>query len=86
MDIVMASRVMNMASLIMDRQSTVRDIAKLVGYSKSTVHKDLTTKLQNIDYTLYLEVKKLLDNNKKIRHIRGGESTKRKYQSKESKK
>ncbi|MBQ3253268.1 MAG: sporulation transcriptional regulator SpoIIID [Acholeplasmatales bacterium] len=73
-------RVLNMAYLMLDGKRTVREVAKLVGYSKSTVHNDLTTKLMEIDYTLYQEIKELLEYNKKIRHIRGGEATKLKYQ------
>lgn len=79
MDMMIIDRVVHMANLIIENKSTVRDVARLVGYSKSTVHKDLTEKLPNIDYDMYLEVKDLLDFNKKIRHIRGGESTKLKY-------
>ncbi len=68
-----------MANLILNEKSTVREVAKEIGFSKSTVHKDLTEKLPKIDYDLYIKVKYLLDYNKKIRHLRGGESTKLKY-------
>ncbi len=79
MDILIANRVKNMAAIILEKKATVRDVAKEVGFSKSTVHKDLTEKLPIIDYDLFLEVKNLLEFNKNIRHIRGGESTKLKY-------
>ncbi len=69
-----------MAYLMIDGRRTVREVAKLIGYSKSTVHHDLTTKLEHMDYTLFLEVKSLLEYNKKVRHLRGGEATKLKYQ------
>lgn len=72
-------RVLLMASTILDNRSTVRDVAANIGYSKSTVHKDLREKLPLIDLELFKEVEKLLDYNKKIRHIRGGESTKLHY-------
>lgn len=72
-------RVILMASIFLKNNSTVREVAKLVGYSKSTVHKDLTEKLPMLDRTLYDEVSKLLNFNKEIRHIRGGQSTKLKY-------
>ena len=74
-------RVIEMANVFLSSKSTVRDVAKIVGYSKSTVHNDLTTKLKYIDSILYVEVKNLLEYNKKIRHIRGGESTRLKYLS-----
>lgn len=72
-------RVRIMADLILNKKSTVREVAKLIGLSKSTVHKDLTKRLPYIDYGKYEEVKKLLEYNKTIRHIRGGMSTKLKY-------
>lgn len=66
---------------MLDSRLTVREVAKIIGLSKSTIHKDLTEKLNLIDEDLYLEVSELLEYNKKIRHIRGGEKTKEKYQS-----
>lgn len=77
----MEDRVIEMANIFLSGRRTVREVAKIVGYSKSTVHHDLTTKLEEIDPSLYLEVKELLEYNKKIRHIRGGESTRLKYLS-----
>ncbi|XMB86737.1 sporulation transcriptional regulator SpoIIID [Mycoplasmatota bacterium WC44] len=74
------NRVLNFADIILKEKSTVRDVAKLVGYSKSTVHKDLTERLKKIDNEKYEMVKNLLEYNKNIRHIRGGMSTKHKYQ------
>lgn len=73
------SRVLEMAYLMLDGRRTVREVAKIVGYSKSTVHHDLTTKLEKYDYDLYERVKDLLEYNKKVRHLRGGEATKQKY-------
>ena len=75
----MKNRVIEMANVFLEGKRTVREVAKIVGYSKSTVHHDLTTKLEDIDPSLYLQVKELLEYNKKIRHIRGGESTRLKY-------
>lgn len=74
------SRVLEMAYLMLDGRRTVREVAKLIGFSKSTVHHDLTTKLEKFDYNLYLKVKDLLEYNKKVRHLRGGEATRLKYQ------
>lgn len=74
------ARVLEMAYLMLDGRRTVREVAKMIGFSKSTVHQDLTTKLEKYDYSLYLEVKELLEYNKKVRHLRGGEATRLKYQ------
>ena len=65
---------------IIEKKSTVRAAAKKFGISKSTVHKDITEKLPHINSALYKEVKKVLETNKKERHIRGGMATKHKYE------
>lgn len=58
----------------------MRAAAKAYGISKSTVHKDITEKLPHINSSLYKEVKKVLETNKRERHIRGGMATKHKYE------
>lgn len=68
-----------LAKYLIDNHATVRAVAARFGISKSTVHKDVTEKLEKINRTLYEEVKQILDINKSERHIRGGEATKRKY-------
>ena len=73
------NRVLFSAQIMKSDRSTVRDVAKIVGISKSTVHKDLTEKLKEIDELLFEEIALILEYNKKIRHIRGGESTRLKY-------
>lgn len=64
---------------MLDGNRTVREVAKIIGISKSTVHYDLTKRLNLIDNSLYLKVRRVLDYNKKIRHIRGGEATRLRY-------
>ncbi|QDP41627.1 sporulation transcriptional regulator SpoIIID [Radiobacillus deserti] len=64
---------------LVETKKTVRVIAKEFGVSKSTVHKDLTERLPNINPELAAEVKHILDHHKAIRHLRGGEATKLKY-------
>ena len=82
MNEILRQRVISSANIMLASRLTVRDVAKIVGLSKSTIHKDLTEKLPYINYGLYEEVEELLTYNKKIRHIRGGEATKKKYQLK----
>ena len=72
-------RVRDVASYILEDQSTVRAAAKEFGISKSTVHKDMTERLPRLDPALYRQVRALLDINKAERHIRGGLATRRKY-------
>ncbi len=68
-----------LAEYVYKRKSTVREAALKFGVSKSTVHKDVTTRLKQIDYALYLSVKEVLDLNLKERHVRGGNATKARY-------
>ena len=75
------SRVLLQARVMLESKLTVREVAKIIGLSKSTIHKDLTEKLKYIDEDLFLEVSELLEYNKNIRHIRGGQKTKEKYES-----
>ena len=67
------------ALYIIETGATVRDTAKKFDISKSTVHKDITERLQKINFPLYLKVKEVLEKNKQERHIRGGMATKKKY-------
>lgn len=76
-------RVLDLSCYIAERKATVRQAAKFFGVSKSTVHKDVTERLPNINHSLYREVKRILQINKAERHIRGGEATKKKYQIRE---
>ena len=68
-----------LARHIIDTNDTVRKTAKLFGISKSTVHKDVTESLSKVNHALFLEVKKVLDQNKSERHIRGGIATREKF-------
>lgn len=72
-------RAIKLAQYIIDTKDTVRGAARKFGISKSTVHKDVSQRLLNINYTLAMEVRKVLDENKAERHIRGGMATKMKY-------
>lgn len=72
-------RVINIANYIIENNATVRQTAKKFGISKSTVHKDVTERIIQINPTLAAEARKVLDVNKSERHIRGGMATKEKY-------
>lgn len=74
-------RCVQLATYIIENKATVRSAAKKFGISKSTVHKDVTQILKYTNKTLYYEVKKILETNKRERHLRGGEATKQKYQN-----
>ena len=70
---------MGIATYIIENNATVRQTAKQFGISKSTVHKDVTDRLMQINPTLAKEARCVLDVNKSERHIRGGMATKEKY-------
>lgn len=72
-------RAMEIAAYIIDYNATVRQTAKKFGISKSTVHKDVTDRLVQINPTLAKQARKVLDVNKSERHIRGGLATREKY-------
>ena len=72
-------RAVNIANYIIEENATVRQTAKKFGISKSTVHKDVTERLVQINPALASQARKVLDVNKSERHIRGGLATREKY-------
>ena len=72
-------RAMEIARYIIDNNTTLRQEAKHFGISKSTVHKDVTERLVQVNPSLAAEARKVLDVNKSERHIRGGLATREKY-------
>ena len=72
-------RAIQIANYIIDENATVRQTAVAFGVSKSTIHKDCTDRLEQINPTLAQSVRKVLDVNKQERHIRGGLATREKY-------
>jgi len=76
---VFKSRPESFANYIIDNKATIRQTAKVFNYSKSLVHNDVSNKLKDINFDLYIETKRILDKNFKERHLRGGEATKQKY-------
>ena len=73
------NRVLENARFIVENNSTVRECAKKMGSSKSTVHKDVSERLPQINPAMAADVRRVLDKNKKERHIRGGMATREKY-------
>lgn len=72
-------RACELAVYMIQTGATVRAAAKHFRISKSTVHKDLSQRLQRCNKSLYLQVRQVLDTNKAQRHIRGGMATREKY-------
>jgi putative DeoR family transcriptional regulator (stage III sporulation protein D) len=77
------NRCLRLGEMVLETGLTVRAVARNTGYSKSTVHKDLTERLKMVNETLANEVSEILAYHKSIRHIRGGEATKKMWKQKE---
>jgi len=78
-------RACELAVYIIETGATVRAAAKRFGISKSTVHKDLSQRLPQCNKRLFKQVRCILDTNKALRHIRGGNATREKYQQMQAK-
>lgn len=80
-------RTITLSEYIVEHRATVRDTASVFNISKSTVHKDVSERIWQIDKALAKKVKDVLSYNKADRHLRGGSATKHKYEAlKKSKK
>lgn len=79
MKALVEERAVELGEYIVEHKTTVRATAKQFGISKSTVHTDVSDRLKKVSPSLYDEVRKVLDDNKAQRHIRGGLATKEKY-------
>jgi len=81
MNIQIKERILNEAEYIINTKKTIRELATIFKVSKSTVHKDLHYRLMYIDRALYNKVYNIFQYHINIRHIRGGQSTKKKYEN-----
>ena len=79
-------RAISLAQYIIENGATLRQAAAQFGISKSTVHKDITTRLQHLNRMLFVQVQEVLSRNKQERHIRGGMATREKYRQTRAKK
>ena len=76
---IIRKRAVDCANYMIEKSSTVRATAVVFNVSKSTVHKDLNDRLPEINNSLYLEVRKIIDKNLLERHSRSGEATRKAY-------
>ena len=77
------TRVRKEALYIVQSKKTLREVAKVFGISKSTIHKDMKERLKKISPELFRKVRNVLEEHLEIRHIKGGETTKQKYLKKQ---
>ncbi|MBE6835015.1 MAG: sporulation transcriptional regulator SpoIIID [Ruminococcaceae bacterium] len=76
---IVEERAVELGEYIVENKATVRAAAKKFGVSKSTVHMDVSKRLERVNPQLFFEVRQVLDVNKAQRHIRGGIATREKY-------
>ncbi|MEG1775789.1 MAG: sporulation transcriptional regulator SpoIIID [Clostridia bacterium] len=81
MHLQIEERCIRIGQYIADTGATVRAAAKHFGVSKSSVHKDMDERLPHLNGTLSAQVRRVLRYNKSVRHLRGGEATRRKYEA-----
>lgn len=74
------NRTLKEANIIIHSKKTLRQLATELNIGKSTIHKDMQIRLKKIDQDLYNQVQSVFKEHIKIRHLRGGASTKKKYQ------
>lgn len=79
MNSLIIRRVLDEANYMLNTKQTIREIATIFNVSKSTVHKDLHERLKEINFELFEQIDSILKYHIDVRHIRGGESTKKKY-------
>lgn len=79
MNSLIIKRVLDEAKYILETKDTIRQIATIFNVSKSTVHKDLHERLADINIELFEQVDSILKYHIDVRHIRGGQSTRKKY-------
>ena len=79
MNSLITKRVIDEANYMLETKKTIRELASIFNVSKSTVHKDLHERLLEIDFDLFEQIDSILKYHIDVRHIRGGQSTKKKY-------
>ncbi|MCI9279788.1 MAG: stage III sporulation protein D [Bacilli bacterium] len=84
MDERIRKRVKKEANYLISTGRTIREVAHYFNISKSTVHKDLQERLKIISPEYYILVREIVKKNLSLRHIKGGETTKKKYSKKVS--
>ena len=79
MNLRVEKRVLKEADYLLETGKTIREVAKDFHISKSTIHKDLHERLMSVNIKKYEEIQKIMNEHIKIRHIKGGEATRKKY-------
>ena len=62
------------ADVFIKENKPIREVAKILGIGKTTLHKKLTHDLPKINMVKYKRVRKILDKNKKDGWVKGGKA------------
>lgn len=77
--ILVEKRAVNIAEYIINSKCTIRQAARAFDVSKSTVHKDISSRMPEISMNLYIKARNVIEENLAERHLRGGIATHNKY-------
>lgn len=72
-------RVLEEANIISETNITIRELTKIIGVSKSTIHNDMQNRLESVNKELYDKVQDVFNEHIKQRHYLGGLATQKKY-------
>lgn len=79
MNKIIENRIYAEVDYIVNTKCTVRELAKKFKISKSTVHKDLQERLKDLNKTVHKKINRIFQEHIEVRHIKGGESTRKRY-------
>lgn len=74
-------RALECANYIIDKEATIRETAKVFGVSKTTVHLDITERLEKINPAIKKDVDRVIERNTEERNFRAGMATREKYEN-----
>lgn len=72
-------RAIKIGKHILETNDTIRATGRKFGVARSTVYRDITERLPLINKELANKVIEVLEYHKTVRHIRGGEATRKKF-------
>lgn len=68
-------RVWEVAHYYLTEEYTLRTLAEKLGYSKSTIHKDLSERLRDLDHMMWINCDFIMNRQKEEASYRGGQAT-----------
>ena len=75
------NKIIEIAKYIIKNESTLRETAAVFKVCKSSIHRFMSSVLIDLNYSLYIEVRKVSEHHKKVRSMRGGMATSRRWKN-----